>query len=155
VDDLPASRSFAAKCPEIRLEVGHFAFSFLRLSLRPQATAPAYHLDTDAATAVSGDPATLESRLVWRVLLNLSDTDERIVNYLDLDPFSTKLLRHSSYVCLADAKVAAGRERSFTIPARRGSVAGGVLLVANRLLHSGVDNDRGHFVVAFGLETSQ
>jgi hypothetical protein len=152
VDDLPACRQFAGKYPEIRLVGGCFVFSFLRLSLGSQSTAPAYHLDTDAATAVTGDVATLEDRSVWRVLLNLSARHERIVHYLDLDPLTTKLFRQSSYVCLADANLAKGRERSLSLPRRRGRAVAGVLLAANRVLHSGVDHDTGHFVVAFGRE---
>lgn len=66
VDDLAACRTFALARPEIETGGAVMGFNFLRLSLRRQAAVPAYHLDTDAATAVSGNPANRRDRLVWR-----------------------------------------------------------------------------------------
>ncbi len=153
VHDLPACRRFADECPEIVTEGCTLRFSFIRVSLRRQAEAPAYHLDTDASTAVTGKPATLKDRLVRRVLLNLSATQERVLHYLDLDPYTTRLAYRASYVCLGDTEAARDRETHITIPPRRGCIIHGVSFVANHVLHSGVDTESGHFVAAYGLET--
>lgn len=153
VDDLAACRTFALARPEIETGGAVMGFNFLRLSLRRQAAVPAYHLDTDAATAVSGNPANLRDRLVWRVLLNLSVSHERALSYLDLDPSTTWLALESSYISLADKEAGRDRQRCITIPPRRGDTVHGVSFVANRVLHSGVDDEPGHFVAAYGLET--
>ena len=152
LDDLPACRRFAAAYPKIELRGFDLCFSFIRVSLRRQAVDPAYHLDTDAATAVTGDPATLGERLVSRVLLNLSARQERVLHYLDLDPSTTTLAIESSYACLGDDNARESRERHIAIPRRSGDAVHGVSFVANRVLHSGVDDHRGHFVAAYGRE---
>ena len=152
LDDLPACRRFAAAYPEIELRGFNLRFSFIRVSLRRQAVGPAYHLDTDAATAVTGDPATLGARLVRRVLLNLSARQERVLHYLDLDPSTTTLAIESSYAGLGHDHARGNRERHIAIPRRVGDAVHGVSFVANRVLHSGVDDHAGHFVAAYGRE---
>jgi hypothetical protein len=154
LDELPACKRFAAAYPEIELNGFTLRFSFMRLSLRRQASAPAYHLDTDAATAVTGDPATLEERLVRRALVNFSASQERVVHYLDLDASTTTLTVESSYAHLGDENVRQGRERRIAIPRRVGDIVHGVNFVANRVLHSGVDGHTGHFVAAYGRDCS-
>ena len=99
LDELPACQRFAAAYPEIEPSGFVLRFSFIRISLRREAVDPAYHLDSDAATAVTGDPSTLGERLVRRVLLNLSISQERILHYLDVDPSATTLSIESSYAC--------------------------------------------------------
>jgi hypothetical protein len=152
VDDLAACRAFADAYPKMVWEGFTLPFNFIRLSLRRQAVAPTYHLDTDAATALTGDPATLKDRLVRRVLLNLSATHERVLHYLDLNPFTTRLAIQSFYVCLARNEEARGREASVAIPPRNGSNIHGVSFVANQVLHRGLDEETGHFVAAYGLD---
>jgi hypothetical protein len=152
VDDLPACREFAATSPGLELHGLPLRFSFIRLSLTPQSAFPKFHLDTDAATAVTGDSTNLSDRLVWRALVNLSPRADRVLHYVDLDPFSTALELQPSYACLADAHAVTGFERRIPIPPRTGRRVHGVILAANRVLHSGVDGHAGHFVAAYGCE---
>lgn len=150
--DLPACQQLASTVPEITAAGTRYQFNFLRLSLRCQSTQAAYHLDTDAATALTGDPATLDQRLVGRILLNLSTTQERHLCYLDLHPSAVALTWEGSYVRVAGQAVAAEHAARATIPPRTGTVAHGVSFLANHVLHSGVDGPHGHFVAAYGYD---
>ncbi len=150
--DLPASRALASSLPVIRHDGEDFPFNFLRLSLRQQRTDPAYHLDSDAATALSGDVSTLKVRRVTRLLLNLSSEVPRMLHYLDVDPYSVDLVADGSYVRAADPGELVERALTAVIPARNGPHVAGLLFVANRLLHSGVDDEGGHFVAAYGID---
>jgi hypothetical protein len=67
--DLPACRAFAMGLPVINYGGTEYRFNFLRLSFKQQSIDPAYHLDSDAATALSGDITTLRQRRVERLLL--------------------------------------------------------------------------------------
>jgi hypothetical protein len=89
--DLPACREFAARLPQIRCSEVIYRFNFLRLSLVQQSADPAYHLDSDADTAITGDLATLRKERVLRLLLNMSTRTERNLHYLDIDPRSVEL----------------------------------------------------------------
>jgi hypothetical protein len=148
--DLPACRDFASALPEVTCAGISYQFNFLRLSLASQSARPAYHLDSDAATALTGDPATLERRRVGRILLNLSTTAERNLHYLDLDVSGLALTTQGSYVRAADQALAARYALRAVIPPRSGPVAHGVVFIANQVLHSGVDGLHGHFVAAYG-----
>jgi hypothetical protein len=152
--NLPACGDFAAALPEVTAAGATYQFNFLRLSLRCQSPEPAYHLDSDAATALTGDPATLGRRLVGRILLNLSTTEERTLHYLDLDISAAALTRQGSYVRAADQTEAARFAVRATIPPRSGRITHGIAFVANQVLHSGVDGPRGHFVAAYGYDCS-
>jgi hypothetical protein len=150
--ELPACRDFAAAVPEVIAAGVSYRFNFIRLSLTCQSQQPAYHLDSDAATALTGDPATLGQRLVGRVLLNLSTTEERSLHYLDLDPSAAALIHEGAYVRAADQAQAARYAVRAAIPPRSGSTVHGITFVANRVLHSGVDGPHGHFVAAYGYD---
>jgi hypothetical protein len=150
--DLPACRDFATAMPEVTAAGVTYRFNFLRVSLRCQSQQPAYHLDTDAATALTGDPATLHQRLVGRVLLNLSDTEERNLYYLDLDMSTAALTAEGSYVRAADQAQAAQHAVRAVIPPRSGRIVHGITFVANLVLHSGADGPRGHLVAAYGYD---
>jgi len=152
--NLPACADFAAALPEVTAAGVTYQFNFLRLSLRCQSPEPAYHLDSDAATALTGDPATLYRRLVGRILLNLSTTEERTLHYLDLDISAAALTRQGCYVRAADQAEAARYAMRETIPPRSGRITHGITFVANQVLHSGVDGPRGHFVAAYGYDRS-
>ena len=67
---LPACGEFAARIPQITYAGAVSRFNFLRLSLIRQSTEPSYHLDSDAETAISGDPALLRQRRILRLVLN-------------------------------------------------------------------------------------
>jgi hypothetical protein len=150
--DLPACRDFASVMPQIIAAGVSYQFNFIRLSLRCQSLQPTYHLDSDAATALTGDPATLHERLVGRVLLNLSATEERHLCYLDLHVQAAALTWEGSYIRASDLKQAARYAMCATIPPRSGSIVHGITFVANCVLHSGADGPRGHFIAAYGYD---
>jgi hypothetical protein len=150
--DLPACQDFAAALPEVTAAGTTYRFSFLRMSLVCQSQQPACHLDSDAATALTGDPATLGQRLVGQVLLNLSATEERILHYPDLDVSAAALTREGSYVRATGQAQAVRYARHAAIPPRSGRLVHGISFIANRVLHSGVDGPHGHFVAAYGYD---
>jgi hypothetical protein len=150
--DLPACHAFATSLPTIDYGGTRFRFNFLRLSLKQQSVDPAYHLDSDAATALSGDLTTIRRRRVERLLLNLSSRNERTLHYLDVDSCCVELVADGSYVRAADPRGLADRALTANIPPRRGSYVAGLLFAANMVLHSGVDDVSGHFVGAYGVD---
>jgi hypothetical protein len=75
-----------------------YGFNFLRLSLVRQSAHPAFHLDSDAATALTGDVRNLNEREVLRLLQNLSSQAQRVLHCLDVDPLSIDLVAEGSYV---------------------------------------------------------
>jgi hypothetical protein len=150
--DLPACRAFAASLPLIECDGTRYRFNFLRLSLRRQSTDPAYHLDSDAATALSGDVRTLGRRRIERLLLNLSSRSERTLHYLDVDSDTVELLACGSYVRAANPGGLDDYACSAKIPRRRGALVAGLRFAANVVLHSGVDDLSGHFIGAYGRE---
>jgi hypothetical protein len=152
--DLPACSQFAVTVPVVTAAGMDYHFNFIRLSLSRQGQQPAYHLDSDAATALTGDPATLDHRQVGRILLNLSSKQERNLYYLDLDPKAIVLTREGSYVRAADQAIGTGRTVCAAIPPRSGTTVHGVRFIANRVLHSGTDGPAGHFVAAYGYDTA-
>jgi hypothetical protein len=152
---LPACRDFASALPEFTIAGADYRFNFIRLSLRCQSQQPAYHLDSDAATALTGDPATLGRRRVARILLNLSTTQERNLYYLDLDVSAAALTREGSYVRVADPALVTRYAVRAAIPPRSGKIAHGISFVASQVLHSGVDGPHGHFVAAYGYEYAE
>jgi hypothetical protein len=150
--DLPACRDFARALPRVAAAGATYQFNFLRLSLSCQSPRAALHLDSDAATALTGDPATLDRRQIGRILLNLSTTEERSLYYLDLDVSAVPLTREGSYVRVADPVLATRHAVRAVIPPRSGTTTHGISFVANRVLHSGVDGPHGHFVAAYGYD---
>ena len=130
-----------------------YGFNFLRLSSIQQSVDAAYHLDSDAASALTGDVATMGDRQVTRLLLNLSAESDRTLRYLDVDPWSVELRSEGSYVCAAGAASLERFARSVTIPPRLGASVAGLVFVSNLVLDSGVDDPSGHFLAAYGTET--
>jgi hypothetical protein len=150
--DLPACRAFARSLPVIDYGGTEYRFNFLRLSLKQQSVDPAYHLDSDAATALSGDVTTLRQRRVERLLLNLSARRGRTLHYLDVDSSCVDLVADGSYIRAADPRGLSDQALTATIPPRSGSYAAGLLFASNLVLHSGVDDASGHFVAAYGID---
>jgi hypothetical protein len=150
---LPACRQFASSLREITAAGTNYQFNFIRLSLDCQSPQPAYHLDSDAATALTGDPATLGRRRVGRILLNLSTTQERSLYYLDLGVSAVALTWQGSYVRAADQALAERHGVRAAIPPRSGTIVRGISFLASHVLHSGVDGPHGHFVAAYGYDS--
>lgn len=100
--DLSACREFARRLPELVVRGAPFQFNFLRLSLVQQSARAAYHLDSDAATAITGDVTTISQRHILRLLLNLSARSERTLHYLNVDPGSVELIVEGGYIRVAD-----------------------------------------------------
>ena len=151
--DLPACRRFAEELPLIALAGKVYSFNFLRLSAIQQSVGAAYHLDSDAASALTCAVATMGDRQVTRLLLNLSAESDRKLRYVDVDPFSVELRSDGSYVCAADPASLERFARSVAIPRRQGASVAGLMFVSNLVLHSGVDDPSGHFLAAYGTET--
>jgi hypothetical protein len=149
---LPACRDFASIMPTITHAGVTYRFNFIRLSLTCQSSLPTYHLDTDAATALTGDPATLGQRQVGRILLNLSARDQRALHYLDLDVAATPLTREGSYVRASEGADITRYARFAAIPPRTGTIVHGIRFASSHVLHSGVDGPHGHFVAAYGYD---
>jgi hypothetical protein len=154
VSALPACIAFARWLPLLEHEGVAYRFSFVRLSLVAQSAQAAFHLDSDAATAITGEVSDLAAREVRRLLINLSTRSERTLHYLDVDPWSVSLETEGSYVRASEASDLHRYARTVTIPRRRGSRVHGVAFTSNHLLHSGVDDANGHFVAAYGTETA-
>jgi hypothetical protein len=150
--DLPACRAFARRLPELVVRGAPFRFNFLRLSLVQQSARAAYHLDSDVATAITGDVATISQRHILRLLLNLSARSERTLHYLNVDPGSVELIVEGCYIRVADPDAFRPHSLVARIPPRRGSRVHGLVFASNRVLHSGVDDELGHFVAAYGAE---
>jgi hypothetical protein len=152
IGDLPACEAFATRLPQITYGGAAYRFNFLRLSLVQQSADAASHLDSDADTAITGDVATLRQRRILRLLINLSTTVERSLHYLDVDPWSVELAAEGSYLCAAQPAALHRYACVTTVPRLRGSRVHAVAFASNLVLHSGVDDERGHFVAAYGTE---
>ena len=150
----PSCRNLMRLVPKIEHEGRAYRFNFIRLSLISQASQPAWHIDSDAATALTGVDVSPASRLIHRLLLNLSGTRERVVAYLDVDVLTAGLVQDSGYIRPANTETAAGTALSISIPVREGSVVHGISFVSNRIFHSGQDGADGHFLAAYGCEVS-
>lgn len=149
--DLPHSQAFAEAVPTITIGDKALGFNFVRTSLVQQRGDAPFHLDSDAATALTGDVGTLGSRLVWRLLLNLSGVHPRTLAYLDANIDTVRLSNEGGYIHCED-KAAAATARTHTIAPRAGRLVSGVLFCANRVLHTGRDDENGHFVAGYGCE---
>jgi hypothetical protein len=125
--------------PEISHGGTTYRFNFLRLSLVCQSADPVIHFDSDAATALTGDVGSLNEREVLRLLLNRGP------------PISS---RRGSYVRAKDPARLQTRARVALIPPRMGTTVRGLAFSSNRVQHSGVDGEHGHFIAAYGMETA-
>ena len=152
--ELPACHAFADALPAVSYAGMTYRFNFLRLSLVRQSADPAFHLDSDAATALTGDVSSLGDRAVLRLLLNLSAQQERALHYLGVDPSTVDLVAEGSYVCVKDPTRLQARARVAVMPPRAGTIVYGLAFASNRVLHSGLDGELGHFIAAYGVETT-
>jgi hypothetical protein len=138
-----------------QLRASEVPLSFVRLSLVQQSADPTFHLDSDAATALTGEVADLADRRVSRLLINLSTRNERALHYLDVDPGSVALEVEGSYVRAANPARLRRSSRIATIARRSGSRVHGLAFTSNLVLHPGVDDASGHFVAAYGTEAAR
>lgn len=97
---------------------------------------------------------SLNEREVLRLLLNLSRQEERALHYLDVDPGTINLVAEGSYVRAKDPWRLQRRARVAVIPPRMGTTVHGLAFASNRVLHSGLDGEYGHFIAGYGLETA-
>lgn len=150
--DLPLSRAYAEAVPTLVVDDRTLSFNFIRLSLIQQRGDSPFHLDSDAATALTGNVSTISDRLVWRLLLNLSSKHSRTLSYLDVNPASVDLTNNGGYIHLENQELAAETAKNAVIPPRKGKKVHGVLFCASRVLHTGRDDEFGHFVAGYGRE---
>ena len=157
--NLPACQALAEVHPALEVDELSLAFNFCRYSNRRQATLVpgsegVFHLDSDAATALTGDLDTLgtsNARSVWRLLLNLSPEHARTLAYADVDPTSVPVVRQENYAYCLPESIPPEAARTFEIPRRVGGTTLGVLFRSSQVLHSGKDDEHGHFVAGYGL----
>lgn len=149
-DDLPASRQLAASMPEQPFFTRQHQFSWLRLSLGRPATAPNYHLDADSGTGVGSGKAgsrLLPRRRIWRLLVNLHDSEERQVAFLNVAPDSLALTRRGGAIGLAEHEEVDGfEEQLLRIPPREAAHCWAAYLCVTRVLHAGYETPAGHFL---------
>ncbi len=150
--DFPACQAFMELQPQLTADGKTLDFNFVRLSQVRQTGSSPYHLDSDAKTALTGDTTTISDRLVWRLLLNLSDAHPRNLSYLDIDPFSLPLESGGGYIHCPNSKIKKSLKRQVSIPSRQGETVSGLLFCASRVLHTGQDDQFGHFVAGYGTE---
>lgn len=148
---LPVSQTFVDNVPNLTMNGRILNFNFLRLSLVEQSSDAPYHLDSDAATALTGDTSTIAKRLVWRLLLNLG-THNRTLSYLDVDPFSVELDSTDGYINCPAEYVTSDITNAVVLAPRMGRLVNGVLFCSSRVLHTGKDDEYGHFVAGYGVE---
>lgn len=149
--DLPACRRLLDSLPALALAGRRFSFNFVRLSLAKQAGSFPFHLDSDTMSGFTGDPASLARRVVLRLLVNLSAAYPRTLSFLNIDAASVRLEAKAGYVHYCGPLDPDAIER-IVIPPRRGRQTHAVLLCANRVMHTGEDDEHGHFVAGFGWE---
>lgn len=152
--DLPHSKQLSAALSMLEVQGKKLHFNFVRFSSVRQHGLSSFHVDTDAATAITGDPLTIRQRKVWRLLLNLSNKHYRQMDYLDLDPFSVELYQSGGYLALPEELATEVRDvrRQAKLLPRRGCLVAGVLFCSNHVLHAGNDGEQGHFVAGYGCE---
>lgn len=151
-NNLPLSQKFAQNAAKLMVNGKSVDFNFLRLSLIDQPSISPFHLDSDSATALTGDIATMADRLVWRLLLNLSDSKTRTIIYLDLNPSLVQLKNDRGYISYPSELITNNLICSVELQARKGDVVNGVLFCASRVLHAGKDMGGGHFVAGYGVD---
>src|SRR5262245_2426721 len=149
--DLPACRSLLDSLPALPLAGRRFSCNFVRLSLAKQAGSFPFHLDSDTRSGFTGDPDSLARRVVLRLLVNLSAAHPRTLSFLNIDAASVRLEAKAGYVHYCGPVAPDAIER-IVIPSRRERQAHAVLLCANRVMHTGEDDEHGHFVAGFGWE---
>lgn len=137
--------------PTVDVDQGPLHFNFIRLSLIRQDGSSSFHLDTDAGTALTGSIQTIRSRLVSRLLLNLSSTYVRSLSFVNVDPEALRLSSEQGYF-YSNAEFPEESVETIMIPPREKHSLHGILLASNKVLHSGKDDEHGHFVMAFGRE---
>jgi hypothetical protein len=102
-----------------------------------------------------GNDLRVREREVLRLILNLSSQEERFLHYLDVDPGRTELVAEGSYVRAKDPERHHTCIRVAVIPPRTCATVRGLAFTSNRVLHSGLDGEHGHFIAAYGMETAE
>lgn len=152
---LPSCEALAKTLPKIVMDHKELRFNFIRLSTVQQKGTSPFHLDTDAATALTGNIATLDQRLVWRLLINLNQEAERTLGYLDVNIHDVSLSNDGGYVHCVDKQAEKQRAQKVTLPRAKGTEVYAVLFCASRVLHTGKDDINGHFVAGYGCEEDE
>lgn len=147
---LRAAAALHTEQPTIILNDKELELNFIRLSLVQQKGASPYHMDSDSKTALTGDVDTINSRLVWRLLLNFSLEHSRTLGYLNLDTSKIELTTEGGYIhYTGDTSL---YEKASVLKPRTQTKIHGVLFCASRVLHTGKDDKNGHFVAGYGCE---
>jgi hypothetical protein len=148
--DLPACEAFADNLPTVQVNGQYLGFNFLRMSLVKQEAKAHFHIDTDLASGFGGERRYVLTRRVWRLILNLSSVNDRRIAYSSQHPESIPLVDEDGYVHCPSGYI---DERAMTILSIRPRVRDtiyGALLCVSQVLHSGQDDELGHFVASYG-----
>jgi hypothetical protein len=156
--DLPACQALVEAHPVQEMDELELGFNFLRMSLRRQEPLvqqgdDIFHLDSDAATALTGRLDTLgtaEAEQVWRLLLNMHPSHPRTLAYVDVNPTTVPIVPRDNYAYCPPESIPTEAVRTLAIPPRVGGVVLGLLFCSSQVLHSGRDDERGHFVAGYG-----
>jgi hypothetical protein len=152
-EHLVDSIAFAREVPQLSVHGFALGFNFLRYSERPQPRLHGLHLDSDAATAVTGpNDHEQQQQEVWRLLLNFHRDRTRSVCVVEGVPVEAIECQYIDGYLAVTGGVSPENIRTVELPPRDGPQTHGVLFCANRVPHMGDDGKAGHFVAGYGLE---
>jgi hypothetical protein len=134
--DLPACRALAEGYPLQRVGELAVRFNFMRMSLRRQALLvqhedTIFHLDSVAATALTGNLDTITNRQLWRLHVNLHPVHTRTLAYVDIHPafIAGSIVQHENYAYCPPEAISKKALTTTDIPRRiGGTTMGGILL---------------------------
>lgn len=101
---------------------------------------------------MTGDATTIGKRIVWRLLVNMSAENPRKISYIDANPMTLPLESHDGYINCPSELINTQDIRYIDLKPRIRRIAQGALFCSSRLLHTGQDDENGHFIAAFGFE---
>lgn len=150
--DLPHCRELAESLPHIQISNGlPLGFDWLRLSLKKQPKKAPYHLDLSRGTGMSSVEG---AKRITRLLLNFSPDFSRKIGYLVVDPLDAPLKADNGFR-IYDGDPPSRAARTLIIPPRqRGMVFGAIIEVTN-VLHSGIEEEDGHFLASYSTEANR
>lgn len=144
-------RRFIEDVPELEWASKTLRCQFLRLSVAGQP-ASAYHLAASGDRQQRVTVASVNKRLIWKLLINLSSVHHARLNFLNVDPFSLSLqVGERSLFCDAGQLHSFMRHKA-SIPLRDGIAVHGLLFCASRVLHSDAFDKQEQFIAGFGCE---
>lgn len=148
VHGLTASVAFVNANSHLTIADRNLPFSWLRVAVQKQTALQPLHLDGDPG---AGFTRTIDpSRRIWRAVMNLSTQHERVFGFSLTDPWSRSMKLDHGYFYLEDEDPE--MVQKVVIPPREGRLAHGLLVCVSQLLHTGIDDEHGHFLVSYAAD---